>query len=855
MTQPKAFNSARAATQANAVNLNTAITLHQQGRLVEAEAIYKEILLLQPQHFDALQLLAAIALQRKDSALAVELFDNALKIKPDSAEALNNRGAALRDLKRYEQALESYDQALKIKPDYIDALNNRGNVLRDLNRYEDALESYDRILKVKPDHAETHYNRGNALLDLTRYEQALESYNRALKIKPDHADALNNRGNALRSLNRYEEALDSYVRALKIKPGYANILNNHGNALLDLKRPEQALESYNRALEIQADYAEALYNRGAALRDLKRYEQALESYSGALKLKPDYVDALYNSGDILFNLNRLEEALECFNRVLKVKPDYAEALNNRGNALLGLQHFQEALASYDEALRIQPNYAQALYNRGNALLELKQLQAAIKSYEMAIMLEPEYVDAHWNSGLCYLQLGDFARGWEKYEWRRQKNETGDKARKFLQPQWQGKESLQGKTIFLYSEQGFGDTLQFCRYAKSVADLGAHVILEVQKPLLKVLEHLEGVAQLLAKGDVLPAFDFHCPLLSLPLAFKTDIESIPNTVPYLFAEKERISRWRENLGVRGFKVGISWQGNHAGKIDIGRSFSVGHFKLIAKIPSVRLISLQKNEGVEQLENQPENLKVEIPGHDFDSGPDAFIDSAAVISSLDLVITSDTAIAHLAGALGCPTWVALKHVPDWRWMLDGGDSAWYPTMRLFRQPKRGDWASVFNEMHAELLKLSKEHLSLGDMRAYSTPIVPVSWGELIDKITILEIKAVKINSAAAVANVKKELAQLQKTVEKEASADKAVGHLKRALKAINADLWQVEDKIREKEDKQEFDQAFIHLARSVYKLNDKRAEIKRQINIKMLSGMVEEKSYKGFAQHSGINIEHE
>ena len=821
MIPPKASKQPSAAIQINAVKLKTAIAMHQQGRLVEAEAVYKEILQLQPQHFDALQLLAAIAVQRKNSAVAVELFDCALKIKPD----------------------------------YTDALNNRGNVLRDLKRYEEALESYDYILKTKPDYAEALYNRGNALLDLKRYEQALESYNHALKIKPDYADALNNRGNALRSLKRYDQALESYDRALKIRPDYANALNNHGNTLLDLKRPDQALESYDRALKIKPDYAEALYNRGAALRALKRYEQALESYAHALRIKPDYVEAFYNRGDILFDLHRLEQALESFDCVLKIKPDYADALNNRGNVLLGLNRYEQAVESYDGALKIRPNYAKALYNRGNALLELKQLQAAIKSYDMAIILEPEYVEAHWNSGLCYLQLGNFERGWEKYEWRRQKNETQDKARKFLQPQWLGKESLQGKTIFLHSEQGLGDTLQFCRYTKQVAGLGARVILEVQKTLLNLLANLDGVAQLLTKGDVLPAFDFHCPLLSLPLAFKTNIESIPNTVPYLFAEKEQIIRWRQRLGVEGFKIGISWQGSNTGKIDVGRAFSVDNFKLITKIPNVRLISLQKNEGIEQLKNLPGDIKVEIPGDDFDSGPDAFRDSAAIINNLDLVITSDTAIAHLAGALGCPTWVALKHVPDWRWMLEGSDSPWYPTMRLFRQKKRDDWEAVFNEMHRELLKLSKDYSTIKDMRCYSAPTVLVSWGELIDKITILEIKAAKINSVAAVANVKKELAQLQKVVEKETSADKAIGDLRRTLKSVNTDLWAVEDQIREKEDKQEFDQVFINLARSVYKLNDKRAEIKKRINIKMLSDIVEEKSYKGFARNNSIETKHE
>ncbi len=825
-----------AAEQANAVKLQAAVVMHQQGRLEQAESLYQEILQSQPQHFDALQLLATIAVQRKNAAAAVELFEQALKIKPDSAEALNNRGAALRNLNRYEEALASYDHALKIKPDYIEALNNRGNVLRDLKRYQEALASYDRVLKIKPDYAEALGNRGDALRDLKRYEEALASYDHALKIKPDYADALNNRGNALRDLKRYEEALASYDHALKIKPNYADALNNRGNALLDLKRHKQALASYTDALKIKPDYAEALCNSGVALRVLKRHQEALASYDQALKIKPAYAEAFYNRGDVLHDLKRYQEALASYDRALKIKPDYADALNNRGNVLHELQCHEQALESYNHALKIKPDYAEALYNRGNILLDLKQPQAAIESYDRAVELEPEYVEAHWNSSLCHLQLGDFDQGWEKYEWRWQKDETKNKARNFSQPLWLGEEFLQGKTILLYSEQGLGDTLQFCRYAKQVADLGACVILAVQKPLLRLLNNLDGVAQLVAEGSVLPVFDFHCPLLSLPLAFKTGMASIPSAVPYLFAEQEQLIRWRQRLGGDGFKIGISWQGS-TGKVDAGRSFPLNNFNLIAKMPNVRLISLQKNDGVEQLKTMPEGMKVETLGDDFDAGPDAFFDTAAVIKNLDLVITSDTAIAHLAGAMGCPVWVALKYAPDWRWMLEGGVSPWYPTMRLFRQNKRDDWEQVFNEMQSELMIMA-------DKQIYPTPTVPVSWGELIDKITILEIKASKINAIAALANVKKELERLLTVAEKEAAVDQVIGDLRRALKSVNENLWDVEDKIREQEDKREFNQVFIDLARSVYRLNDERAEIKKRINLKMSSEIVEEKSYKGF-----------
>ena len=337
--------------------------MHQQGRLSQAEAIYVEILQSHPQHFDALQLLATIAVQRQDSAAAVELFDRALKINPGHAGSLNNRGNALRDLHRPDEALESYGRALRIEPDYAEALYNRGRVLHDLKRLDAALENYDRALEIKPDYANALYNRGNALCELKRFDDALDSYDRALTIRPDHAEALNNRGNALRDLARLDEALASYDRALKIEP----------------------------------DHAAALYNRGLALHDLNRLDEALESYDRALRIEPDYAEALYSRGRALHDVNRLDDALECYDRALKIKPAYAGALNNRGNALCELKRLDDALTSYDEALRIKPDFAEALYNRGLALRDLKRVDAALDSFDRALKINPDckYLYGAW----------------------------------------------------------------------------------------------------------------------------------------------------------------------------------------------------------------------------------------------------------------------------------------------------------------------------------------------------------------------------------------------------------------------------------------------------------------------------
>ena len=296
-------------------------------------------------------------------------------------------------------------------------------------------------------------------------------------------------------------------------------------------------------------------------------------------------------------------------------------------------------------------------------------------------------------------------GFNEYEWRWKSEDIEKQAEKrtFTQPLWLGKESLHNKTILLYSEQGLGDTIQFCRYAMLVAELGAKVILEVQKPLVNLLQNLTGVSQLVEKGSALPEFDYQCPLLSLPLAFKTVIESIPNQIPYIHSGADKEDKWREHIGETGFKIAICWQGSTQGKVDVGRSFPVSLFERLAKIDGVRLISLQKNEGIEQLKNLPIGMKVETLPDDFDGVENAFLDSAAVMKCVDLVITSDTALTHLAGALGVKTWLPIKYVPDWRWMLDRSDSPWYLNHRLFRQATRNDWTTVFKEMETELKSL--------------------------------------------------------------------------------------------------------------------------------------------------------
>jgi tetratricopeptide (TPR) repeat protein len=767
---------------------------------------------------------------------ALRSCDAAIGANPNDATAHLNRGIVLHAMKRFSEALASHERAIALEPGLADAHFGRGNALWSMSRPNEALEAYDRGITLRPGYAEAHYNRANALKAMKRPEESLESYDRAIAARPDHALAYNNRGNLLREMGRAEEAIQSYERAIAVKPDLAQAHYNRGEALLRAGRAAQAFEGFSRTVALSPRFAEAWYKRGDAAGELGRRDEALRNYDRAVALKPDLAAAWNNRGNLLRHLGQLEQAIESYSRAIDARKDYALAHNNRNIAFGAQGNLARALEDCERAIALDAAFAEAHYNKGNVLKAQARFPEAIASYDRAIALRPEFGDAWWNKGVTTLLMGDFEAGWPLYEWRSEK--PGVVLPPCPEPMWTGRESLEGKTLLIMAEQGLGDTIQFARYAALAEARGAKVVFAVQDRLKRLLGQLEGSVRIAGVTDPLGGFDFCARLMSLPLLFETRLDNIPARVPYLRAEPDRIEPWKHRIGSRGFKIGISWQGAPEGEIDVGRSFPVRRFERLAGMRGVRLISLQKNTGVEQLSDLPAGMKVETPGDDFDAGPDAFIDSAAVMESLDLVITSDTAVAHLAGALGKPVWVALGFVPDWRWLLDRSDSPWYPTMTLFRQSRRSDWSTVFAEMESRLREIAESPLS-GAVR--TAPRIPVSWGELIDKITILEIKSERIDEKDARANVQKELAILRAAAEPVLVAGGETATLKRELRSLNEKLWQTEDSLREKEAKGVFDAEFVELARSVYRHNDERAALKRRINLELGSELREEKIY--------------
>ena len=552
--------------------------------------------------------------------------------------------------------------ALKKKNDLFDALHILGIITAHTRRPQEASELLSRAVTANPRDATAHGNLGCVFLELGRSEDALQSFDRAITLKPELAEAHNNRGNALRNLKRLAEALQSFERAIVCKPDSAEAHYNRGYVLLELRRPAEALQGFEQAIALKPDYVDAYRNRGNALCDLARPADALRSYERAIALNPDSAEAHYNRGNALWNLKRSDEALQSYERAIALKPNYAEAHNNRGVALGGLSRPDEAR----------------------------------ESYERAIALKPDYQPAHYNLATCSLLLGDFTRGWQEYEWRWKRNACEQWRRDFAQPLWLGELPLKGKTILLHSEQGLGDTLQFCRYAEKVAALGAHVVLEVPPPLVRLLANLEGVAQVLPEGGPFPAFDYHCPLLSLPLAFRTDHHSIPASVPYVRSDPARVAAWHQTLG-SGTKprIGVVWSGSTGFEYDNYRSMALADL-LPLVCDWAEWITLQKevcDADRALLASRPE---IRHMGDELQD----FADTAALVELVDLVLTVDTSVAHLAGAMGKTVWVLLSNPNDWRWLLDREDSPWYPTARLFRQPANGGWTSVISRLGEEL-----------------------------------------------------------------------------------------------------------------------------------------------------------
>lgn len=568
-------------------------------------------------------------------------------------------------------------------------------------RFSQAESLYRRVVESDPKHLPALYHLGLACVVQGKLIDAVESFHRVLAIVPNHVEAITQLGVVLARLRRLPEAVARLRQAIALNPRQAKAHNNLGVALAELGQNDEALDCWKRAVECQPDYAEAHFNLAVALADRRQVADAIASYRRALELRHDYPEALSNLGLLLFHDRRPGEAVVLLQQALRHKAEYPEAKNNLGLALADLGRFGEAMDAYDQALRQRPTDAELHMNRGTTLASAGRVEEALASYQQALRLRPDMAEAHWSRSLALLSCGDYERGWLEYEWR-WKRARAEK-RTFAKPRWDGS-CLGGKTILLWCEQGLGDMIHFVRYALLLKKQGATVWLECPAKMIPLLGTCRGVDRVLAEGTPLPDFDYQAPLMSLPLLCGTLLNNVPSETPYLRAFGDLVQYWRGKLGASSnFKIGVAWQGNPKHRFDRHRSFPVHWFRSLAGLGGVELYSLQKGSGTEQLKSV--RYPISDLGSSMDESGGAFQETAALMQALDLVITCDSALAHLAGALGRPVWVALSTNADWRWLQDVEYTLWYPTMRLFRQAQLGHWGPVFEHIRQEVGSLCK------------------------------------------------------------------------------------------------------------------------------------------------------
>jgi tetratricopeptide (TPR) repeat protein len=676
--------------------------LHRQGRIAEAMAIYGAILARDPHCFEPHYLLALANYQQGNAAEAYRLVSGALKLKPRATEALALLAGILLALNRPAEALATCDRILALSPNDVEAAYNRAVILTGLDRLDEAIEQYGEVLARRPDLVAARFNRGTLLARRARYRDALADLDRVLASAPGHLDALKNRANVLVRLDRRSEALVSYDRILTVRPDDVDALSNRGSTLRSLDRDAEAIASYDKALAMNPRHANTLLNYGNLLYDMRRLEAALSLYDRLLALAPNDIDALAgalsNRGLVLSELNRRDEALASCHKAVTLQPGTAGIYNNRGEVLAKMNRYREALASYEQAIAVNAVGAEKHFAPRNMLGQDAGRDEILARYDrMAVF---DLAQSYFAMAFLKIRLGEWNEGWDLYEWRWRTKGIEPLRRAFDCPVWLGKDTVADRAILLHAEQGLGDAILFCRYVPMVEALGAKVIVEVPVPLVGLVSTVSPSAHVVAKGGSLPDCDFHCPLSSLPLAFGTTPATVPTNIPYLAIQAHKQKEWRERLGVKTKpRVGLVWSGS--GKLsngpDFKRDIPFAQFQRIM-MEGVDYCCLQKDIRPADSEVITNRSDIAVYAHMLDS----FADTAALVSEMDLVISIDTSVAHLAGALGRAVWILLPAHSTSSFLapISGRkECVWYPAARLFTQQHPGDWDSVRSQVTEE------------------------------------------------------------------------------------------------------------------------------------------------------------
>ena len=665
------------------------------------------------------------------------------------------------------------------------------------------------------------FARGWELHQAGDLRAAEEIYRGVLRAEPRNGKIWFALAQLCQTDQRLVEAVACVRQALEVEPADADRCFLLGNLLLQQGQPKDAESAYRDCLKLRRDHPLALGNLGFVLAELDHLDEAKACYEQALKIRPDLAEVHHNLGNVLREQGQLDAALACYQTALQRRPEYAKAFINRGIALVAMGRIDDAIRDLQHGVQLKPDLADAHISLGAALCVQQRFEEATDHYQQALALMPDHAEAAWNQSLLWLLQGDYERGWPAYEARWRCKRTTPLPT-FEQPRWDGS-PLDGRTILLHGEQGLGDTLHFVRYAPMVKARGGRVIVHCQNALCRLLARSPGIDGLVGWGATPPKFDVWLPLMSLPTVFHTTLDTIPASIPYVSADPALVMHWRRELApVRGLRVGIAWQGSPRHAWDRHRSVSLEHFEPLAKIAGIHLISLQKNLGSEQLRALQGRVPVLSLGDLVDEASGPFMDTAAIIANLDLVVSIDTAVAHLAGAMGKPVWLALTFTPDWRWLLGRADNLWYPSARLFRQPSLGDWPSVFRQIADSVAIMAASH-------SVHRPIyLETSPAELLDRIALLEVQNEKTQDATERQKMNAELADLTTMRLEAVPAIAELSELVAQLKSAHGRIRELSAEIRQCEATQEFGSRFVKLSRAFYQESENRVKLRQAIN---------------------------
>jgi tetratricopeptide (TPR) repeat protein len=682
--------------------MNTAICLNSLGNYFQSYNTYKECIKLNPNYPNIYINLSSILINLGKNKEAMINLDKAMDLGVKTPEIFNDYGILLNSEKEYNQAILFYQKAIILNPNYSNAFINYGTALIELDKFEEALKMFKSAIDINPNSSEAYSNMAGLLNIQKEHTNSLIYSLRAAELNKNNYEAFNNSGVSYFNLKQYKKAIEMYELALHINPNFVTSILNLGAALSKLGNVEDAIEKFKKTVQLDPENIQAYLYWAETLNSYRKYEQALEISIRLLEIAPESADAFANLGNTLCNMKLYKDALDYYYSAIKIQPNNFHILNSIGLCLIKTKNYIKAEKILNNSIDISNNHI-AFNNLGYLYSEIGDLLKVKYNLLEAIRYDSDYADGHLNLGLLLLLEKNYARGLKEYEWRLKKNSGNtifvynyDTSFK----RWNKSIDLRGKFILVSAEQGLGDSIQFSRFINYLLDKKCKIIFRVQDCLVELLSNIHDEIKVISEKDFFEDFDYQIPLISLLYEMDFDPKKYNYKPSYLnYHNIDKSDEWRSKFNKKEFLIGVSWQ---ASKNSEGKSFKLKQLKEIANIKGVKLVSLQKNFGVEQL-NDDLDFEIQELGENFDNQSQAFIDTAAVIKNLDLIITCDTALVHLAGALECNTFCALKKYPDWRWGLIGEKTFWYDTVKLFRQNNIDNWEDVFKNMKNEIVKL--------------------------------------------------------------------------------------------------------------------------------------------------------